>query len=485
MAISLGTNFDLLAQKFLDSRQSFLTLADMKAFPETSLPDGFLTYNKEDKKIYKFESSNTEDSTTGKWRIFSTGGSSESSGSDSGIEHIIITKAEYETLINNNKVKSDAIYIIKDDDSVNDYVLKEDVYQKEYITSYTACQSTDTGALEVVDNSTDPLESTQVKLSDVQLTLSTASVGDYVVANQEIAITNKPLFVKVTEIMDTLNSTYTDRPLSAYQGYVLSQKFMKNVYITNNNVLTLEYLNGDKFTYDLTNFLQGIIKSIGYGKVVACDELPTCDRPSPTSAYEVTYKKDGVDLKCSPENTWFYYKIEEKDDGGNVTSTAWYQTLFIDGVEVSILAGAIADTIKIDDKTKTWVLNGKDTEIPAQGVSPTIKENKDNTDTVYKLDINYYDATKPRVDSDGHPVYESDGKTQKLGMDVTLTTENLKGKDSVQVPLNGFYKVYVENGVLVCEVQDGATPPPLAIETVDGKKCLTYTMGGTIQGTKI
>ena len=72
-----------------------------------------------------------------------------------------------------------------------------------------------------------------------------------------------------------------------------------------------------------------------------------------------------------------------------------------------------------------------------------------------------------------------------MGMDVTLTTQNLKGKDSVQVPLNGFYKVYVENGTLVCEVQDGATPPPLAIETVDGKKCLTYTMGGTIQGTKI
>ena len=51
MGISLGTNFELLAQKFLDSRQSFDTLADMKAFSETSLPDGFLTYNKEDKQI--------------------------------------------------------------------------------------------------------------------------------------------------------------------------------------------------------------------------------------------------------------------------------------------------------------------------------------------------------------------------------------------------------------------------------------------------
>ena len=67
----------------------------------------------------------------------------------------------------------------------------------------------------------------------------------------------------------------------------------------------------------------------------------------------------------------------------------------------------------------------------------------------------------------------------------TTTTPNLKGKDSVQVPLNGFYKVYVENGTLVCEVENGATPPPLALEIISGEQCLTYTVGGTIQGTLI
>ena len=240
---------------------------------------------------------------------------------------------------------------------------------------------------------------------------------------------------------------------------------MKNVYITNSNVLTLEYLNGNKFTYDLTNFLQGIIKSIGYGKVIACDELPTCSKPTPTSAYEVSYKKDGVTLKCSPENTWFYYKVEEKDGSGSVTSTAWYQTLFIDGVEVTILAGAIADTLKIDSTTKHWIVNGKDTEISAQGYSPIISENANNTDADYKLDIKNYD-------------YDTKKYT-------TITTPNLKGKDSVQVPLNGFYKVYVENGTLVCAVENGATPPPLALEIISGQQCLTYTVGGTIQGTLI
>ena len=529
MSIQIADGFSLQAQKYLDNRQSFDTISEMANFVDTNLPDGFITYNKEDGKMYQFNSSNSVDTTLGKWREYTVSGEIEftawktstnykiddkvvinktlykclithtSSDFDtdlvngnwevyiggSGMEHKVLTQSEYDTLVTNNQIDNNVIYIVTDGSNNSDYALKEDVYKKDYITTYTFCQSTDTGALEIVADGTVLNPTIQVELSAVQTILATANIGDYVLANTTINVTNDPLFVKVTEIMDTLNSNYTDRPLSAYQGYVLAQKFMKDVYITNSNVLTLEYLNGGKFTYDLTSFLQGIIKSIGYGKVIACDELPICDRPTPTSAYEVSYKKDGVDLKCSPENTWFYYKVEEKDDGGNVTSTAWYQTLFIDGVEVTILAGAIADTIKIDEKTKTWVLNGKDTEIPAQGVSPTVSENKDNTDVVYKLDINYYDATKPRVDSDGHPVYESDGKTQKLGMDVTLTTQNLKGKDNVQVPLNGFYKVYVENGTLVCEVQDGATPPPLAIETVDGKKCLTYTMGGTIQGTKI
>ena len=53
------------------------------------------------------------------------------------------------------------------------------------------------------------------------------------------------------------------------------------------------------------------------------------------------------------------------------------------------------------------------------------------------------------------------------------------------MPLNGFYKIYVENGTLVCAVENGATPPPLALEIISGQQCLTYTVGGTIQGTLI
>ena len=527
--IQTANEFSLRKKEYLDDRQSFDTLSDMAGFDD--VPDGFITLNKEDRKRYIYDSSNTIDTNLGKWREYKSGGSisfddwkedtyykedtlvvknttlyicaiahtstqnfdNDLAGGNwnvyvggSGMEHKVVTQALYDQLLKNNKIEDDIIYIVKDSDDSADFALKEDVYQKHTVTVYEACQSTDTGALEVVADGTSPIdETTQIELSNVQISLPTAQIGEFVIGKEEVKITNTPLFVKVTEIMDTLNSKYTDRPLSAYQGYILAQKFMKNVYITSANVLTLEYLNGNKFTYDLTNFLQGIIKSIGYGKVIACDELPTCSKPTPTSAYEVTYKKNGVELKCSPENTWFYYKVEEKDDGGSVTSTAWYQTLFIDGVEVTILAGAVADTIKIDENTKTWVINGKDTEILAQGVSPTIKPNANNTDAIYKLDINYYDADEPTVDGNGNPVYEDDGVTQKKGMNIKYTTDNLKGKDSVQVPLNGFYKIYVENGTLVCAVENGATPPPLALEIISGQQCLTYTVGGTIQGTLI
>ena len=53
--ITLGMGFDLQAQSYLDIRQSFETLATMKAFPETSVPEGFIAYNKETKLEYQFD----------------------------------------------------------------------------------------------------------------------------------------------------------------------------------------------------------------------------------------------------------------------------------------------------------------------------------------------------------------------------------------------------------------------------------------------
>ena len=68
MSLSIGDNFKYLGKKFLDSRESFATLEDMKKC--TQVPNGFLTYCQEDGKRYEFNSSNTINELTGQWTEF-------------------------------------------------------------------------------------------------------------------------------------------------------------------------------------------------------------------------------------------------------------------------------------------------------------------------------------------------------------------------------------------------------------------------------
>lgn len=70
MALQIGDNFQYQGQKPNFVRDEFETLALMKAFPETSLNEGHLSFCKETSLVYKFLSTNTVDDSTGKWRIF-------------------------------------------------------------------------------------------------------------------------------------------------------------------------------------------------------------------------------------------------------------------------------------------------------------------------------------------------------------------------------------------------------------------------------
>lgn len=74
MGIIVGDNFNYQSNKPLDSRAQFASLADMKAYPDASLYDGCLAYVTATKKNYQYDSSNTVDTTTGKWRELETGG---------------------------------------------------------------------------------------------------------------------------------------------------------------------------------------------------------------------------------------------------------------------------------------------------------------------------------------------------------------------------------------------------------------------------
>lgn len=72
MAIKVGSNFDFQGEHPNFERDRFATKAAMKAFPETSIDDGHLSYCAEDGNTYQFKSSNTIDAVTGKWRVFKT-----------------------------------------------------------------------------------------------------------------------------------------------------------------------------------------------------------------------------------------------------------------------------------------------------------------------------------------------------------------------------------------------------------------------------
>ena len=70
MAIKIGSNFTFQGQQPNFERDRFVTKAAMKAFPETSIDDGHLSYCAEDGNTYQFKSSNSIDAVTGKWRVF-------------------------------------------------------------------------------------------------------------------------------------------------------------------------------------------------------------------------------------------------------------------------------------------------------------------------------------------------------------------------------------------------------------------------------
>ena len=74
MSITVGDNFSYQGGKPLDSRFQFASVADMKAYATASLYDGCLAYIPSGKKYYTYDSSNSVDQTTGKWRELETGG---------------------------------------------------------------------------------------------------------------------------------------------------------------------------------------------------------------------------------------------------------------------------------------------------------------------------------------------------------------------------------------------------------------------------
>lgn len=67
--LKIGDNFDYQGQKPNFARDTFSTLSEMKAYPETSIDEGHISFCIETGKLYQYKKSNSIDSTNGKWRL--------------------------------------------------------------------------------------------------------------------------------------------------------------------------------------------------------------------------------------------------------------------------------------------------------------------------------------------------------------------------------------------------------------------------------
>ena len=74
MAIPVADNFSYKGEKPLDARIKYATISDMVNVPASDLYDGCLAYVVSEKTNYQYDSSNTSDPDTGKWRELETGG---------------------------------------------------------------------------------------------------------------------------------------------------------------------------------------------------------------------------------------------------------------------------------------------------------------------------------------------------------------------------------------------------------------------------
>ena len=161
--ISLGMGFDLQAQSYLDIRQSFETLATMKSFPETSVPEGFIAYNKETKLEYQFDPLNSDDPNTGKWRLKKSGGAdikdsvvgTDTTYSSAKIEELFKSFGGFlivESLPDTKDADLKKIYLIKDEDDGED----PNAFN-EYIVTSTITYVEEAHYDMIVDASTYPL----------------------------------------------------------------------------------------------------------------------------------------------------------------------------------------------------------------------------------------------------------------------------------------------------------------------------------------
>ena len=72
----------------LDGKQEFATILEMKNFDTSWLGNTAMATCDEDGKLYVYNVNNTENDTTGKWRVVATGGGEGGASTADAVEYI-------------------------------------------------------------------------------------------------------------------------------------------------------------------------------------------------------------------------------------------------------------------------------------------------------------------------------------------------------------------------------------------------------------
>ncbi len=239
---------------------------------------------------------------------------------------------------------------------------------------------------------------------------------------------------KLTDIINDKEATTTETYSSSKIEEVVAQRTDIDDTITS----TDKTFSSDR--------IMKIINSVS--SVYKVDEKPTCVKNGDGTC-TTTYIKDG-ETKTTNDTAWYYY----------LADNILYQTIFIDGDELTIKNSNLTELISISETTHHWLIDGEDTGVSAN--AETLEPSINNSTVDYRLDI---------INSDG---------TKKF------TTDNLKGADGVLLDNIGYFGFTIEGGSLILHVnvEDSSTgnaddiAPPFSLDTGCN---LWYTIGGKIK----
>ena len=283
---------------------------------ERSLDNGHISYCEETGKHYVFNENNDIDVETGKWRLLT-----ENPENLKSMLNLKVDKVEGKSLVDDTEIARLA--------TINNY---DDTQVKTQISNINKTIG-DIDGLTIVGVKDLVNAVNKLDLSFMQSIVYNTKDGKKLLTitykngnTTDIDITAIITNTNIGELANVEDTGITDKQVLGYNSS--TGKYIP-ITIDNNNVLQ-----------EAKEYTDKQINAINHAEGKVVDSKPTIVNNG-DGTYNITYIKGGVSATTTDTNIWFYYK---KDGVLN-------QTLFIDGVELTIDNAGSVDFTKYVNKT--------------------------------------------------------------------------------------------------------------------------------------